>query len=85
VVNNVYAPADSLTQIENSIITELGLENGYEGTRWPDLLRVAIRRNDPTFLTRKVGAKLRKAGLGGDATRVEGLSLQQLYLPFRWE
>lgn len=85
VVNNVYAQADSLTQIENSIITELGLENGYEGTRWPDLLRVALRRNDPTFLTRKVGAKLRKAGLGGDAARIEGLSLQQLYLPFRWE
>ncbi|HEV7330955.1 MAG TPA: RagB/SusD family protein [Flavisolibacter sp.] len=83
--NNVYAAADSLLQIENSIITELALENGYEGTRWPDLLRVAIRRNDASFVTTKVAAKLRKAGLGGDAARVEGMSLQELYLPFRWK
>ena len=85
VQNNVYAASDSLTQIENSIITELGLENGYEGTRWPDLMRIALRRGDASFITRKVGAKLRKAGMGGDAARVEGMSFQQLYLPFRWE
>lgn len=83
---NIDVPAsDSLNTIEAALIKETGLENGYEGTRWPDLLRVAIRRNDPTFITSKVAAKLRKAGLAGDAARVEGLKLEQLYLPFKWQ
>lgn len=81
----VTNPADSLTQLENSLVDEAGRELAYEGLRWPDLLRIAIRRNDASFLTSKVAAKLRKEGLGGDAARVEGLSLNQLYLPFKWQ
>lgn len=29
-------------QIETGIIEELALENGFEGTRWPDLVRIAF-------------------------------------------
>lgn len=84
VVNNVYADADSLTQIENSIITELGLENGYEGTRWPDLLRVAIRRNDPSFVADKIYEKLVKDGIGNAAAVRSKLLNRDWYLPFKW-
>jgi starch-binding outer membrane protein, SusD/RagB family len=84
VVNNVYAPADSLTQMENSIITELGLENGYEGTRWPDLLRVAIRRNDPSFIADKIYDKLLKDGSGNAGAARAKLMSRDWYLPFKW-
>lgn len=87
VVNNTYASGDSLTQIENSIITELALENGYEGTRWPDLLRIALRRGDYSFIARKVGEKLRKEGLTAEAAAAEAKlsSKEGLYLPFVWK
>jgi hypothetical protein len=52
----VTLPAtDSVTNVENMIIDENGLELAYEGERWPDLLRVAIRRNDPAFIANKIG------------------------------
>lgn len=86
VVNNTYAPGDSLIQIENSIVTELGLENGYEGTRWPDLLRIALRRNDPSFIAEKIYDKLIKSGVSaGDADRAKAkLMNREYYLPFKW-
>lgn len=85
--NNVYAAGDSLTQIENSIIDELALENGYEGTRWPDLLRIALRRGDYTFIAKKVGDKLRQDGLVAEAAAAEAKlsSKEGLYLPFVWK
>ena len=85
VVNNVYAASDSLVQIENSIITELGLENGYEGTRWPDLLRIAIRRNDPAFIADKVYRKLLKDGSGNANAARTKLMSRDWYLPFKWQ
>jgi hypothetical protein len=87
VVNNVYAAGDSLLQIENSIIDELGLENGFEGTRWPDLVRIALRRNDFQFIAKKIGDKLRKDGLPAEAAKAEAkLSTREgLYLPFVWQ
>jgi hypothetical protein len=85
VVNNVYSASDSLVQIENSIITELGLENGYEGTRWPDLLRIAIRRNDPSFIANKVYNKLLKDGSGNAASARTKLMNRDWYLPFKWQ
>lgn len=84
VQNNVYAAADSLTQIENSIVDELGLENGYEGTRWPDLLRVAMRRNDPAFVADKIYNKLLKGGTGNPGTARAKLMSKDWYLPFKW-
>ncbi len=43
--------------IEDLIIAERSLELAYEGKRWFDLVRVAERRGDPTFLADKVAAK----------------------------
>ncbi|MCU7550652.1 RagB/SusD family nutrient uptake outer membrane protein [Chitinophagaceae bacterium LB-8] len=86
VVNNTYSASDSLVQIENSIVTELGLENGYEGTRWPDLLRIALRRNEPSFIANKVYNKLIKSGASAglaEAAKQKLLS-KDYYLPFNW-
>jgi starch-binding outer membrane protein, SusD/RagB family len=82
----VTNPADSLTQIENMIIQEDALELAYEGERWPDLLRVAIRRNDPAFLADKIYDKLRKSGLsaGAAATARAKLMNKDWFFPFNW-
>ncbi len=43
--------------VEDLIIDEMGLELAFEGTRFADLARVAIRRNDPTFLAKRVAMR----------------------------
>ena len=56
------------------IINEDALELAYEGQRWPDLLRVAIRRNDPSFIADKIYRKLLKSNLSAAAAAEEGLN-----------
>ena len=56
------AIGDNLISTENNIINEDALELAYEGNRWEDLVRVALRRNDPAFLADKVYDKLSKEG-----------------------
>jgi SusD family. len=48
---------DSILNVEDKIITECALETAFEGNRFQDLMRVAIRRNDNSFLADKVMAK----------------------------
>ena len=36
--------------VEDMIITEMALEGAFEGYRFNDLMRVALRRNDPAYL-----------------------------------
>ncbi|QEH40784.1 RagB/SusD family nutrient uptake outer membrane protein [Chitinophaga sp. XS-30] len=82
-VNYEVSAADSLLQIENGLINETALENGYEGTRWPDLLRIALRRDDPAFLADKIYDKLLKDGIPGAAdARAKLMSRSNWYLPF---
>lgn len=76
---------DSTTQVENMLVDEAGLELAYEGQRWADLLRVAIRRNDPAFIADKVFAKLQKDGNGSAAAARTKLMGREYYLPFRWQ
>jgi hypothetical protein len=76
--------ADSLMQIENGLINEGALENAFEGTRWPDLLRIALRRNDPAFLADKIYAKLLKDGVPGAAeVKTKLMTKKNWYLPFK--
>jgi hypothetical protein len=84
---NIDVPvSDSLLTIENGLIKETALENAFEGTRWPDLLRVAIRRNDPSFIADKVYNKLLKSGIssGSASTARAKLMGKDWYLPFKW-
>ena len=78
--------ADSLISIEDGLIKEGALENAFEGTRWADLLRVAIRRNDPSFIADKVYNKLIKSGVSSGAASAARAKLmnRDWYLPFKW-
>ena len=76
---------DSTLQIETQLIVEAALELAYEGQRWADLLRVAIRRNDPSFIADRVYPKLQRDG-NGNATSARGkLQSKEYYLPLKWE
>ncbi len=79
--------ADSVLTIEDRIITESALELAYEGTRWQDLMRVAIRRNDAGFLATRVAAKFEKAGNAGLASSIKAKLMNQnnWFLPFKWK
>ena len=48
---------DSIEYVEDKIVEELALETAFEGNRFQDLMRIAVRRNDPSYLAKKVAAK----------------------------
>ena len=48
---------DSVAFVEDMIVDELALETAFEGNRFHDLMRVAIRRNNSDYLAQKVAAK----------------------------
>jgi tetratricopeptide (TPR) repeat protein len=50
-------PSAVTNAIEDLIIEERAMELAYEGKRWFDLVRIAERRNDPSYLADKVAAK----------------------------
>lgn len=50
--------ADSVTMmVEDYIIEERALELAFEGKRWDDLVRVAVRRGTPEYLADKIALK----------------------------
>ena len=77
---------DSVTNIENMIMAEDALELAYEGERWSDLLRVAIRQNNPAVIADKVYDKLRKSGLSASAANAARTKLmnKDWFLPFKF-
>jgi starch-binding outer membrane protein, SusD/RagB family len=78
---------DSVIQVETGIVNEDALETAFEGTRWPDLLRVALRRDDPSFIADRIYNKLSKnpatAGIASETKRK--LLARDWFLPFKWE
>lgn len=43
--------------VEDMIVEEMALEGAYEGNRFYDLMRVALRRNDPGYLAGRVALR----------------------------
>ncbi|MCL6217500.1 RagB/SusD family nutrient uptake outer membrane protein [Zunongwangia pacifica] len=85
-VERAEVVGDSLIAIENNIIEEAALELAFEGNRWGDLVRVAIHRNDPSFLADKVYEKLAAEGNPeANSVRARLMSRQNWFLPFKWE
>ena len=83
-LKNTEVVGDSTIAIENSIIQEGALELAFEGHRWGDLVRVALRREDPTFLADKVYDKLRKANNpNAAAVRSKLMNKENWFLPFK--
>jgi starch-binding outer membrane protein, SusD/RagB family len=73
--------------VEDAIADEAGLELAYEGNRWEDLVRIALRRNDAAFLADKIAAKFEKAGNPGMAATIKArlINKENWYLPFKWK
>lgn len=72
--------------VENKIIDELALETAFEGNRWGDLLRIALRRQstEPNFLANKIGAKFDASGSPeAAAVRAKLADPANWYLPFK--
>lgn len=89
VIPRVMTNADKLkNDVEDYIIAESALETAFEGNRWGDLLRIALRRQatDPNYLANKIGAKF-DAAHSADATAVKAKLTDPAnwYLPFRWK
>jgi starch-binding outer membrane protein, SusD/RagB family len=69
--------ADKTNYIEDLILEERALELAFEGKRWFDLMRIARRRNDPSFLAENVASKYMDPAV---AERVR----QRLMVPENW-
>ena len=64
--------------VEDMIITEMALEGAFEGYRYYDLMRVALRRNDPAYLAEPVS---RREGTPNEALRSKLMDKVNWYLP----
>jgi hypothetical protein len=83
----VTNPVNLINDTEDLIIAESGLETAFEGNRWGDLLRIALRRQatDPNYLANKIGAKFDAAHSADAGTvRAKLANPANWYLPFKW-
>jgi hypothetical protein len=75
---------DSTLAIEDQVISESALELAYEGNRWADLVRVSLRRNDPSYLANRIYNKLVQDGNGqAAAVRAKLMNQSNWFLPFK--
>lgn len=66
--------------VEDAIINEMALEGAFEGYRFYDLMRVALRRNDPAYLADPVS---RRNGESDATLRTLLMDQKNWYLPLR--
>lgn len=64
--------------VEDMIITEMALEGAFEGNRYYDLMRVALRRNDPAYLADPISCR---EGTLNEALRSKLMDKANWYLP----
>ena len=64
--------------VEDLIITEMALEGAFEGNRYYDLMRVAMRRGDNAYLADPIS---RRSGIVDEALRSKLMDSKNWYLP----
>ena len=64
--------------VEDMIITEMALEGAFEGNRYYDLMRVALRRGDAAYLADPIS---RREGMPNEALRAKLMDKANWYLP----
>lgn len=73
--------------MQDLLLEEAALELAFEGNRWPDLLRTALRRkaSDPNYLANKIAAKFVAKGDMATAAAVRARLANEAnwYLPFK--
>jgi len=80
-----YAIGADPKLLENAIIDDSARELCFEGFRWGDLVRIARRRGDPSFLADKVYAKLVKENNPAAATvRAKLMDPNGWYMPLKF-
>lgn len=73
---------DRIRFVEDLIMDERAMELAFEGKRWFDLVRVATRRNDPSYLADKVAAKFMGTPKY-EAVKAKLMNPANWYLPVR--
>lgn len=68
-------------RVDDMVMTEDVLELCFEGTRFYDLMRVALRRNDPSYLAKAVS---RRAGADKPDAKLEGLLSDKRNWYMKW-
>ncbi|MBQ9355828.1 MAG: RagB/SusD family nutrient uptake outer membrane protein [Prevotella sp.] len=66
--------------VEDMIVNEMALEGSFEGYRFYDLMRVALRRGDPAYLADPVS---RRNGEADESLRQLLMNQQNWYLPIQ--
>jgi len=71
--------------MEDKIIKEDALELAFEGSRWPDLLRIALRRKntDQAYLADKIAAKFASNPALQSTIKQKLMDPKNWYLPFK--
>ena len=73
---------DTTLWVEDKIVEELALETIFEGQRFYDLMRVALRRNDNSYLADPIAARDGSANVNEDL-RTRLMDRHNWYLPFQ--
>lgn len=87
--NEPTNPEAFQTYLEDNIIREAAEELAFEGNRWEDLLRIALRRKatDPDYLANMIASKFEEKNdmATAAAVRAKLSSEANWYLPFKWK